>query len=677
MEYDMNRIIRHFASVMVAMALPLVISSCTKEQHITDREQGQEAEMSLNALSQGMSGSTTKGSGPRTKGWVTETGGAEAFVDIANPADASGTTTPRTIMLGVWNATEKNDYFTGVPFSKDDTDSKWHANPRKYYPLRCTVDLLAYSSGNAIIADWESAHKVSLQVTDTQDDILYSSTRASSMDPEADMTFHHSQAWITFEISSTNNTAFHVDSLYWEDVYRNGVLNLEYNEAEGQWENPTATWNFFTQETGNVGVDDPFGALFTTATPRTAVPVSIDPDAPTRLNMLLPEQPHSSFVVLYTISGHQFAKRISGLSENWERSRHYIYTLKFNVTNISMAPSVELWVEETIDRINSVDVVTGVFSVSADKKVAISKGNLQYRPSDDKWRFAEHQWEYVGGDVTTGGVTTHFGNVKNSTNNPMVTAADGTKRDMTDAERAAYDGWFDLFGWGTSGVDPGSDRHYQPWETVNGNYGPTTDLTADNDWGINIRVFEYFRPSEIISEFRTLSSAELTYLFDTRTTKSTHRWFTGTLKWGLAAGESTKGVFILPDNFLWHESYGPEPSAYEDDTLADYTVDNTVGARFSKMESAGVVFIPYAGKRELTAVSELGEKMNLWTATVSYSNDILYKTIPKPALLSPVAYQASLGFSVRLATDLDPSELNEYVTSSPTIEDLNEYPDVI
>lgn len=613
--------------------------------------------MSLDALSQGMSGSTTKGYGAQTKGWVTGTGDADAFVDIADPKNTTGTTTPRTIALGAWNATADQSYFTGVLFSKED-DGKWHANPKKYYPLRATVDLLAYSSGtNAINADWESGHKVTLQVTDTQDDILYSSTQASSMEPNATMAFHHSQAWITFELSANYNTDFHVDSLYWEGVYHSGALHLEFNGNNPT--SPTATWDFFTQEKSNVGVDDPFGALFTTAAPRTPVPVSIAPGAPTRLNMLLPEQPHGSFVVLYTLCGHQFAKRISGLSSNWERSRHYTYTLKFNVTNISMAPSVELWVEETIDRINSVDVVTGVFSVSADKKVAISKGNLQYRPSDGKWRFAEHQWEYVGGDVTTGGVTTHCGNVKNSTNNPMVTAADGTKRDMTDAERAAYGGWFDLFGWGTSGVDPGSDRHYQPWETVNGNYGPTTNLTADNDWGVNIRVFEYFRPSEIISEFRTLSSEELTYLFDTRTTKSTHRWFTGTLKWGLAAGESTKGVFILPDNFLWHESYGPEPSAYEDDTLAGYTVDNTVGARFSKMESAGVVFIPYAGKRELTAVSELGEKMNLWTSTV------------------PEASSAYLGYSVRLATDLDPSDLYEYVTSKPTIQDLNEYPDVI
>ena len=646
----------HLSQICVTVLLSLFLSACTKQENILAPDE--ETEMSLDALSQGMSGSTTKGYGAQTKGWVAETGGAEAFVDIDDPKNTSGTTTPRTIMLGAWNATANQDYFTGVLFSKDGTDGKWHANPKKYYPLRATVDLLAYSSGtNASTADWESGHKVTLQVTDTQDDILYSSTQASSMAPNATMAFHHSQAWITFELSANDNTDFHVDSLYWEGVYHSGALHLEFNGNNPT--SPTATWDFFTQEKSNVGVDDPFGALFTTATPRTPVAISLDSNAPTQLNMLLPEQPHGSFVVLYTLCGHQFAKRISGLSSNWERSRHYTYTLKFKVTNISVAPSVELWVEEAIDRINSVDVVTGVFSVSGDKKVALSKGNLQYRPSDGKWRFAEHQWDYVGGDVTTGGTTTHFGNVRNSTNNPMATAADGTKRDMTDAERASYDGWFDLFGWGTSGVDPGSGNHYQPWETVNGNYGPAAALTAANDWGVNIRVFEYFRPSEIISEFRTLSSDELTYLFDARTTKSTHRWFTGTLKWGLAAGESTKGVFLLPDNFLWHESYGPEPSAYEDDTLAGYTVDNTVGARFSKMESAGVVFIPYAGKRELTAVSELGEKMNLWTSTV------------------PEASSAYLGYSVRLATDLDPSDLYEYVTSGPVIQDLTEHPNVI
>ncbi len=607
-----------------AVLLSLLLPACAKQETVFGPDE--ETEMSLNALSQGMSSS-----GAQTKGWVTGTGGADAFVDIADPANTGGTTTPRTITLGAWNATADQTYFTGVLFSKDDTDSKWHANPKKYYPLRATVDLLAYSSGNtgadAVTADWESGHKVTLQVTDTQDDILYSSTQASSMSPQATMAFHHSQAWITFKLSANDDSVFHVDSLYWEDVYHSGALHLEFNASNPT--TPTATWDFFTQEKGNVGVDDSFGALFTPtsgSSDRTPVAISTDSNTPTQLNMLLPEQPHSSFVVLYTLCGHQFAKRIpaSNLSStNWERSKHYTYSLRFNVTDISLAPNVEIWVEETVDRVNSVEIITGVFSVSESKIVAFSKGNLQYRPSDGKWRFAGHQWDY--------------GN----------------------------NGWLDLFGWGTSGVNPGNGNYYQPWETASDkNYGPDADLTRTNDWGVNIRAFEYFRPKEVDGEFRTMTEAEWTYLLDTRTTKSGHRWFTGTLKWGQNAGESTAGLFLLPDKFVWHESYGPEPTdAQYDHVTTGYTVNNTVGARFDKLEAAGVVFIPYAGQREETTMSGQGTALYLWTRSIDDATAGTAKCVECPgasdSAVSVSSAGGAKGFSVRLVTDLDPEAIDD------------------
>lgn len=568
----------------VVIVLSFLLANCTKSDDDI-MHAAIEAEMCVSATSR------TMPDGGSTKGWVTETGGAGAFVDIADPANPGGTPPPRTIMLGAWNSTAGQSYFTGVLFSKDDDDNKWHANPKKYYPLRATVDLLAYSSGKPLIADWESGHKVTLQVTDTQDDILYASARASSMESEATMTFHHSQAWLTFELSS-NVTALHVDSLYWENVYHSGALHLEYNEAVGQSENPTATWDFFTQEKGNVGVDDPFGALFTATASRTPVPISIDSSAPTQLNMLLPEQPHSSLVVLYTLCGHQFAKRIKASdlsSTTWERSRRYTYKLEFSVTGISLDPNVEIRVAETIDRVNSVEIITGIFSTAANKTVAFSKGNLQYRPSDGKWRFAEHQWDYAG-------------------------------------ESGA--GWTDLFQW-----EPG-------------------------DWGVNIRVFEYFRPSVVDGEFRSLSADEWNYLLNTRTTKSGHRWFTGTLKWGPNTGESTNGLFLLPDKFAWHESYGKEPTdAQYNQVTTGYTVDNTIGARFDKLEAAGVVFIPYAGKSVETIVSDIGDKLYLWTRTIGEADKAKCVECPVTDGYSINEQPVENGFSVRLATDLNPEAL--------------------
>ena len=62
-------------------------------------------------------------------------------------------------------------------------------------------------------------------------------------------------------------------------------------------------------------------------------------------------------------------------------------------------------------------VLDGKFSVGSDKQVCFSKGNLQYQASKGVWRFADHQWDYIG-----------YGN-ENISN--------------------SYSGWIDLFGWGT------------------------------------------------------------------------------------------------------------------------------------------------------------------------------------------------------------------------------------
>ncbi len=80
---------------------------------------------------------------------------------------------------------------------------------------------------------------------------------------------------------------------------------------------------------------------------------------------------------------------------------------------------------------------SGKFSVAKDRQVAFSKGNLQYRASTDTWRFPENQYDYIG-----------EGNANKS---------------------ATYDGWIDLFGWGTSGFDNTAHDpaaiNYQPWAT--------------------------------------------------------------------------------------------------------------------------------------------------------------------------------------------------------------------
>ena len=77
-------------------------------------------------------------------------------------------------------------------------------------------------------------------------------------------------------------------------------------------------------------------------------------------------------------------------------------------------------------------VLPGSFSVSATRQVHFSQGNLQYKASNNTWRFAEHQYDYVGN-----------ANSKIS---------------------STYNDWIDLFGWGTSGWNSGAGC-YEPWST--------------------------------------------------------------------------------------------------------------------------------------------------------------------------------------------------------------------
>ena len=103
--------------------------------------------------------------------------------------------------------------------------------------------------------------------------------------------------------------------------------------------------------------------------------------------------------------------------------------------------------------------VNGLFTVNEwGTQVYFSQGNLQY--VDGEWRFAEHQWDYLG-------------------NNGQGSASEDVSRD--------------LFGWGTSGMSHGSVS-YQPWSTSQtpGDYYAYGDAGYDlfdesgqADWGAN------------------------------------------------------------------------------------------------------------------------------------------------------------------------------------------------
>ena len=236
----------------------------------------------------------------------------------------------------------------------------------------------------------------------------------------------------------------------------------------------------------------------------------------------------------------------------------------------------------------------GLFSVSADKQVVFSPGNLQYHPANDEWRFAENQTDYIG--------------------------------DANSNIAADYDGWIDLFGWGTGDAPTKSTTSYSDYSTF-------------VDWGINQI------GADAPNTWRTLTSDEWVYLFDTRTDASS--------LYGIAQVSGVNGLVVLPDD--WTVPAGISfKSGFHSDYVGDYSVyQSFTDEKWQTMEQAGAVFLPTAGQRHGTDVYDVGYNGDYWSDTKR--NDICaYRmNFCSRYLDSQIDNMYNYGYSVRLVKDTD------------------------
>ncbi len=240
--------------------------------------------------------------------------------------------------------------------------------------------------------------------------------------------------------------------------------------------------------------------------------------------------------------------------------------------------TVEQW-QGTIDPPNPPSgdgVLPGLFSVSATQQVHFSQGNLQYQASTNTWRFAEHQWDYVGTQTPD-----YFGSYGGS-----VSGSDNRNISST------YSGWIDLFGWGT-GNNP-------TLATIN-----YTDYSTFVDWGSNaIR-----NGGNAAHQWRTLTESEWFYLLYRRPNASS--------KCGTGNINGVGGLIILPDS--WTQPSGCSFTAgfatYDENNFPDWTHNSYTLAQWSQMEAVGAVFLPAAGYRILTNVRDVGNFGLYWSST--------------------------------------------------------------
>ena len=292
------------------------------------------------------------------------------------------------------------------------------------------------------------------------------------------------------------------------------------------------------------------------------------------------------------------------------------------------------------------------FSVSADRQITFSPGNLQYNAAQGThlcadgttlqgtWRFAEHQWDIAG-----------MGYGQTDKNNHCYiggTVQNGDNWSISET----YDGWIDLFGWGTSGWNSGAIT-YHPWSTStnNSDYYPggsyENNLTGDcanADWGVYNRIGD-----DGPGTWRTLTYDEWNYLINTRTNAGS--------KYGVASVNGMTGVVILPDDFTLPADCGFTPGMTNASDWYDWsdvaTTNIYTSAQWQLMEAAGAVFLPCAGDRNRALVFGAGAAGRYWSSSANNSDNAYYLSFSSDGLHTYANYRYR-GFSVRLAKDQTP-----------------------
>lgn len=274
---------------------------------------------------------------------------------------------------------------------------------------------------------------------------------------------------------------------------------------------------------------------------------------------------------------------------------------------------------------NEDGVLNGIFSVSATKKVRFTRGNLQYQASTNLWRFAEHQYDYVG-NKDRGNV--YVDSIKS--NNEKISST--------------YDGWIDLFGWGASGYK-GVDPYTAIFNT--GSYGqPGTnyiDLTnSDYDWGQYCVISNADDKSGL---WHTLTRPEWIYLFETRPNASFLR--------GFVSIEDVHGYMLLPDDWTVHTEPLFTPS------VNDYTTNAYTLEEWQALEELGAVFLPAAGFRWESgygSVTSVNTDGYYWTATANVSASANRVSIRLSVIKTDDYSMRNGGHSVRLVQTVTTEE---------------------
>ncbi len=253
-------------------------------------------------------------------------------------------------------------------------------------------------------------------------------------------------------------------------------------------------------------------------------------------------------------------------------------------------------------------------------QVYFSQGNLQYNKTDNKWRFAEHQYDYVGGTVEGN----HVGNVKEGGDNC-------TNDNLTGP-------WIDLFGWvGASSEWKEAPQMYGvSVSEIYNDYGTGATESLQSDWG-NV--------PDIGKGWYTLSKDEWEYLLGKPESNVLRKGKNGLGT--ITIGSNTYfGLIIVPDDY-------DDPADVTQKFVSGTTNTTYFERDWTAMETAGAVFLPAAGSREGSSVSVAGFYGLYWSSSADVNGSVFFVNF-RSDYFGPVDSDLyrHYGFSVRLVRSL-------------------------
>ena len=287
-----------------------------------------------------------------------------------------------------------------------------------------------------------------------------------------------------------------------------------------------------------------------------------------------------------------------------------------------------------------IGALKGVFSVSADKKVHFSQGNLycsrtSSESSDWAWHFYGKQYQ-VNTNTTTFDPTSGYGR----------TAAE------TDTE-------IELFTWGYSAatsLDPVGESHV-PGRSVE--FETLSSSEGGDDWGV-----AYCESNGITAGiWRTLTTEEWQYLFSYDGSGNDGPNYDNNLrrdkfKCSVTVCGKKNCIVLLPDDWTW------DANTVGTDWQTEYPeIQTSNEVTWRAMEKAGAVCLPAAGFRDASNVQGVGYAGGYWSSSSGVDHEAYHVLSYEGELYADVCDSLYGGISVRLVTDVKVDPVAAYTSA--------------